>query len=1210
LINLGAASLQVNADQNTTNATIQINGGAIEGFLRSDDASGGNNGVVFRTLGSGVSIQLLGNSFLGQNAFTDGPNGTDNGRTQELFTGVGPDGNSSSELTASARGAILEVRGNISGTGGLTKQSTDTVILSGTNSYAGATNIANGTLRLGSGTALPTGTNVTTSARGVLDLAGFNASIGNLTSPTFSTTSAFASNGGFITNSSTVTGTLTVNPVAATASYGGTIQNNIALAKAGANRLTLTGNNTYIGATTVNGGTLEVTGTLTATPTVTLNAGGTLLLNSTANNLVNTLANVNLAGGTLSIDNSRTGNTQTFANLNVSAASSINFGTGSTNLFRFNALTGLTAPLAVRSWSGSVYALGTTDDSGSATQDRIRFTANPGGAPGTAINGFVFYNDSGVSIGRGMVVNDSGSTFGVVPTNIATAYWKGDLGTKAWNLGNWSSDLAGTTVTGLAPTGSTDVILSATGQSGQDAMVLGEDMQVKSVTVNNENTGSPVVVQGTGGYILSIVDANAITTAAGSSAATLNSRVNFEAASATITVNSANPLTVNGETSGQALTKAGTGTLVLGGTNTYTGATTISAGILSAASAGALGSSTAGTIVSNDASLELQGGITITGEALTLNGDGATIGADTSGGALRNLSGNNSFTGLITLGSASSIQSDAGTLNLSGGISGTNLNLTVEGSGNTTISGVIATGSGTLIKNNGGTLELTAANTYTGATNINAGTVSISNANGLGTTDGATTVANGAALNINGVSSAENVSISGSGIGSTGALTGTGNAALTGGIALTTSSTIATTTPVSIFTLSGAISGASSNLAIAGPGTVQLSGTNTYGGTTDINEGTLQLGASGTDRIPNGSATTVASNATLDVNGQTETIGSLAGAGNVTLGAGALTTGGNNATTTYSGTLSGTGTLTKQGSGTMTLSGTNTYTGATTVNAGTLAISSEANLGADPAAANAGQLTLNGGTLRTTASFSIDDANRDITVGSSGGTFETATATTLTVASTNAITLDGTLTKSGAGDLFINSSTTGNGNINVTAGTFGGTGTLTASGATTTIGNATLTAATNGTQGTLAFGGNLTTNSNSTWLVDLSGGGSPTSDRINVAGALSLNDALLAINDSTFTFGNRFTIAQYGSLSGTFTWNSVSLTQGASFSTSLGYYAINYQDDGFGGFGGNQITLTAVPEPSQVIAIILLLALGLWFGRRRLRPVKPQEIEG
>ncbi|MBU6303552.1 MAG: PEP-CTERM sorting domain-containing protein [Verrucomicrobia bacterium] len=30
------------------------------------------------------------------------------------------------------------------------------------------------------------------------------------------------------------------------------------------------------------------------------------------------------------------------------------------------------------------------------------------------------------------------------------------------------------------------------------------------------------------------------------------------------------------------------------------------------------------------------------------------------------------------------------------------------------------------------------------------------------------------------------------------------------------------------------------------------------------------------------------------------------------------------------------------------------------------------------------------------------------------------------------------------------------------------------------------------------------------------------------------------------------------------------------------------------------MTLTAVPEPSQVIAIILLLALGLWFGRRRL----------
>jgi hypothetical protein len=84
-------------------------------------------------LGSGVSINLLGNSFIGQNAFTDGPNGTDSGRTAELSTGVSSDVNNSSNLTDTARGAILEIKGNISGVGGLTKQSIDTVIISGSN---------------------------------------------------------------------------------------------------------------------------------------------------------------------------------------------------------------------------------------------------------------------------------------------------------------------------------------------------------------------------------------------------------------------------------------------------------------------------------------------------------------------------------------------------------------------------------------------------------------------------------------------------------------------------------------------------------------------------------------------------------------------------------------------------------------------------------------------------------------------------------------------------------------------------------------------------------------------------------------------------------------------------------------------------------------------------------------------------------------------
>jgi len=54
------------------------------------------------------------------------------------------------------------------------------------------------------------------------------------------------------------------------------------------------------------------------------------------------------------------------------------------------------------------------------------------------------------------------------------------------------------------------------------------------------------------------------------------------------------------------------------------------------------------------------------------------------------------------------------------------------------------------------------------------------------------------------------------------------------------------------------------------------------------------------------------------------------------LGAGSLTTGANNTSTTFSGAISGAGALVKTGSGILTLSGSNTYTGTTSVNGGSL----------------------------------------------------------------------------------------------------------------------------------------------------------------------------------------------------------------------------------------------------------------------------------
>ncbi len=154
--------------------------------------------------------------------------------------------------------------------------------------------------------------------------------------------------------------------------------------------------------------------------------------------------------------------------------------------------------------------------------------------------------------------------------------------------------------------------------------------------------------------------------------------------------------------------------------------------------------------------------------------------------------------------------------------------------------------------------------------------------------------------------------------------------------------------------------------------------------------------------------------------------------------------------------------LVKNGSGTLTITDADTRTGnargdgtsygaptgTTTINAGTIRIDDEANLGANPGGYwtwdgsvdtfvpgtfNPAALTLNGGILQATASFAIDDSNRGITVGSNGGTFAVDATRTLTIG--NVITGGGSLTKAGDGTLSLNAENTYTGNTRVTAGT-------------------------------------------------------------------------------------------------------------------------------------------------------------------------------
>ena len=99
---------------------------------------------------------------------------------------------------------------------------------------------------------------------------------------------------------------------------------------------------------------------------------------------------------------------------------------------------------------------------------------------------------------------------------------------------------------------------------------------------------------------------------------------------------------------------------------------------------------------------------------------------------------------------------------------------------------------------------------------------------------------------------------------------------------------------------------------------------------------------------------------------------------------------------TYNGIVAGTGFLgPKNNPGTLVLGGVNTYSGATIIHAGILSISADANLGTAPGSATPGSLVLSGGTLVTTASFTLN-ANRGITLGSTGGTINPAVGTKLT----------------------------------------------------------------------------------------------------------------------------------------------------------------------------------------------------------------------
>ncbi|QNK67228.1 autotransporter outer membrane beta-barrel domain-containing protein [Variovorax sp. PAMC26660] len=231
-----------------------------------------------------------------------------------------------------------------------------------------------------------------------------------------------------------------------------------------------------------------------------------------------------------------------------------------------------------------------------------------------------------------------------------------------------------------------------------------------------------------------------------------------------------------------------------------------------------------------------------------------TGGIEKTGAGTLTLTQDQAFTGTTTI--------TAGTLQLgSGGTTGSivgnivnNATLAINRSNALTLSGTIS-GTGSLVKQGAGTTTLTAANSYAGGTALKQGRLNVGNNLALGT--GALAMDDGTALGFvaDGLNLANAV-----------VLTGNNDPVIdTGSFSAT---------------LSGNITGGGFITKIGG-GTLTLSGANSYTGATDVAEGTLKAGATGT--FSAASAHTVRSGATLDLAGFSQTVASLANSGTVSL---------------------------------------------------------------------------------------------------------------------------------------------------------------------------------------------------------------------------------------------------------------------------------------------------------------------------------------
>lgn len=264
------------------------------------------------------------------------------------------------------------------------------------------------------------------------------------------------------------------------------------------------------------------------------------------------------------------------------------------------------------------------------------------------VNSTVFGNilaDQSITVNSGAMINGRAIAINAavtLSTNTINGFdtgsvWKGDKD-NLWSGANWSPNVSGATSSTLAP--AADVVFSVTGVTPQNQnTVLDLDTNISSLTVNDS-----VAVTISGPHTLSIMGTGVttgITINSGADLTTINSNLVLSGASQTIAVHNPAGLVINGSVAGTiGLTKAGTGTLTLAGTNPYTGTTTVNAGTLNAAAAGALGG-TSSIVVNAGATLLLSQSAGATNDRInnssTMTLNGGTF--NTAGLSEHNLSG-------------------------------------------------------------------------------------------------------------------------------------------------------------------------------------------------------------------------------------------------------------------------------------------------------------------------------------------------------------------------------------------------------------------------------------------------------------------------------------------------------------------------------------------------------------------------------------------